>query len=275
MKKWMSLLLIFGVLLLMLAGCMSVGETNEAPNAPANEEPAEEEPGDILEPTEAILPTQTASLPDTGGVPATPAPTEEVQTIVIDLNTVYAEVVAGLPQGSALFNPPGMMRLGEEYLVEVRVVPVTGEELEEAEEIIATLTVGMEDDRPVVVIPLKLSTVMSARLTGGSFSIKPLNQEEQIRTSDQPYLSWQWEVRPEKAGEQRLTLHLSVVVNAEGMGDKTYTTSEIREVAVSGNLLYIISRFMGSNWEWVVTGLLLPFLGWGGRRVWGRIRGGS
>ena len=48
MKKWMNLLLIFGVLLLVLAACMTMGEPNESPDAPANEEPAEEEPGDIL-----------------------------------------------------------------------------------------------------------------------------------------------------------------------------------------------------------------------------------
>ncbi len=132
------------------------------------------------------------------------------------------------------------MKLGKEYLVEVRVVPVTGEELEEDQEIIATLTVGMEDDRPVIVIPLRVSTVMGGSLTGEGFSITPISQEEQIRTPDQPSVSWKWEVRPEKTGEHRLTLHLSVVVNAEGLGDKVHTTSEVRTVDVSGNLLYAL-----------------------------------
>jgi hypothetical protein len=59
-----------------------------------------------------------------------------------------------------------------------------------------------------------------------------------------------------------------VVVNAEGMGDKTHTVSDVRVVDVSPNLLYLIGRFMGSNWEWVATGVVLPFLGWG----FGKIR---
>ncbi len=42
-------------------------------------------------------------------------------------------------------------------------------------------------------------------------------------------------------------------------------------VDVSGNLLYALGRFMNSNWEWVVTGVMLPFLGWGFGKVWGRV----
>ncbi len=88
--------------------------------------------------------------------------------------------------------------MGKEYPVEVRVVPVTGEEIEEDEEVIATLTVGMEDDLTVMVIPLKVSTVMGASLTGEAFTDHAIRQEEQIRTSVRPYVSWVWEVRPEK-----------------------------------------------------------------------------
>ena len=275
MNRRTVLILVVVVLVGVVAACLgifSLGGSQQSSNytqMPPAEEPVEEEPGDIPQATEMPMPTQT--LPEAGSA-ATLAPTEEAQEVVIDLNTVYAEVVAGLPEGSALFNPPETMRLGKEFLVEVRVVPVTSEELEEDEEIIATLTVDMEDDRPVVVIPLKVSTVMSARLTGEDFYIRDLSQEEQIRTPDQPYVKWQWEVRPEKAGEQRLTLHLSVVVNAEGMGDKTHTTSETRTVVVSGNFFYALGRFMTSNWEWVVTAILLPVLGWGSGKVWGRIK---
>ena len=174
-----------------------------------------------------------------------------------------------------LFNPPETMRVGETKLVEVRVVPMTEEEIEDDDQIRATLTANLdegEDVDEIVVIPLRVSTVMSARLTGNAFEIVPLTAEEQIRTSDDLYLNWIWEVTPQKAGEQRLTLYLSVVVNADGMGDKTHTTNEVRSVQVKSNPLYSVRQFFGTNWEWVATGLLLPALGWAWRKIRGSAR---
>ncbi len=115
------------------------------------------------------IPTATQALVLTGEAPL---PTEEVQTVYIDLNMVYAEVVAGLPQGSALFNPPEEMKLGKEFLVEVRVVPVTGRNLKNSGDH-RHVDGGMEDDPPVMLIPLKVSTVMGGSLTGEGFSTTP------------------------------------------------------------------------------------------------------
>ncbi|MBN2043745.1 MAG: hypothetical protein JW757_01895 [Anaerolineales bacterium] len=278
MKRSICLLIALMLLVILLVSCMTLSANETSVNTteePAGEEPSEaENTAELPVPTMQLKPTATPVVSMTQpAVQPTPAPTEQVETVHIDLNTVYAEVVSSLPEGAALFNPAASMRLGKVYPVEVRVAPVSSKEIEDDEDVIATLTVGMEDNRPVVVIPLKVSTVMSARLTGESFTIKALSAEEQIRTPDQPYTSWVWEVRPEQTGEQRLTLHLSVIVNAEGMGDKTYTTNEVREVEVEMNPLYLVSRFMGSNWEWVATGVVLPFLGWGYRKISGRRRG--
>jgi len=154
------------------------------------------------------------------------------------------------------------------YEVEVRIAPVSAEEIEADEGVQATLTADLEDGSPVIIIPVRVSTVMHARLSGAGFTIEPLTEEEQIRDSSRPFLRWMWQVRPEQRGDQRLTLHLSVVVNAEGMGDKTHTISEVREVLVKANPVYAAQTFMGSNWEWVATGLILPAVGW----IWRKLR---
>lgn len=250
------------ILLLALIAAACGAAPNNYPNYESNDntasEPAEDEPAATMLP----MPTMTVSvpLPDTGGGES-PAPTPIA--ISMDLNTVYREVVASLPQGSALFNPPEQMRLGETKTVEVRVVPVTEEEIEQDEQLQATLTADFDGEQEVLIIPLRVSTVMRAKLSGEAFTIVPLMAEEQIQSPDDDTLRWIWEVTPEKSGEQRLTLTLSVVVNAEGMGDKNHVTTEVREVQVGGNPIYAASRFMNSNWEWVVTGLLFPAVGWG------------
>jgi len=268
-KFRIGLILIF-MLLLMQACATNAGFENNA--AEIDDEPVAEEPDDSETlgpfPTQTMAPAVT-DLPTTGGE-AEPTPI----AISMDLNTVYARVVEELPKGSALFSPPETMRVGETKLVEVRVVPMTGEEIEEDDQIRATLTANLDQGDgadEVLVIPLRVSTVMSARLTGNAFKIEALTAEEQIRTSDDLYLSWIWEVTPQRAGEQRLTLYLSVVVNAEGLGDKTHTTDEVRSVQVEANPFYSIRLFFGTNWEWVATGLLLPALGWGYRKLRGSI----
>ena len=272
-KLRIGLILTLVLLLTQACGTASEGMNNNAAEnsyEPADEDSVDEEPEPL--PTPTLSPQMTA-LPtiNAGGESQQPTPI----AISMDLNTVYSRVVEALPKGSALFNPPETMRVGETKLVEVRVVPMTEEEIEEDDQIRATLTANLDEEQDVdeiVVIPLRVSTVMSARLTGNAFEIVPLTVEEQIRTSDDLYLSWIWEVTPQKTGEQRLTLYLSVVVNADGMGDKTHTTNEVRSVQVEGNPIYSVRQFFGTNWEWVATGLLLPALGWAWRKMRGSER---
>lgn len=269
MASKMKPLLIIVLLALIAAACGAAPGNNYPDYADDNtaSEPGEDEPAIMPTSTMMPMPTMTISstLPNTGGGES---PVQTPITISMDLNTVYREVVASLPQGSALFNPPEQMRLGETKAVEVRVVPVTEEEIEQDEQLQATLTADFDSEQEVLIIPLRVSTVMRARLSGEAFTIVPLMVEEQIQSPDDDTLRWIWEVRPEKSGEQRLTLTLTVVVNAEGMGDKNHVTTEVRQVQVSGNPVYSASRFMTSNWEWVVTGLLFPAVGWG----WNKFR---
>ena len=253
-------LLIVLLLALVVAACGAAADVYPSDNTAA--EPSDDEPAMMPTPTMMPMPTMTVSapLPDTGGGES-PAPTPIA--ISMDLNTIYQEVVASLPVGSALFNPPERMRQGETKMVEVRVVPVTEEEIEQDEQLQATLTADFEGEHEVLIIPLRVSTVMQAELSGEAFTIVPLMAKEQIQSPDGEALRWIWEVTPEKAGEQRLTLTLSVVVNAEGMGDKNHVTTEVRQVQISGNPIYAASQFMTGNLEWIVTGLLLPAVGWG------------
>lgn len=222
------------------------------------------EPTDTPAATQGLLGTPTEFVPGMGGNPEDVIVTPIV--ISMDLNSVFAEVVGSLPQGSALFNPPEEMRLGEAHAVEVRIVPVTEQEIEESEALKAALTENLEGEQEVIVIPLRVSTVMTAQLSGAAFEIIPDIPIEQIRDPDEPYMRWLWEVTPQKTGEQRLTLTLSVMVRAEGE-EKPHFKKEVRKVLVTGNPMYSVSNFFGSNWEFVITGLLFPVLGWGWKKM--------
>ena len=215
---------------------------------------------------ETPMPTQAAIAPPeeppAEGESAAEGADVETLTVGMDFNRVYQQVIGGLPQGSALFNPPAGMRMGDTQTIEVRIVPVSEEELSADEELQATLMEDFEGGEEIIVIPMRVSTVMRAKLTGSGFEIIPLTEEEQIQMIDNPYLRWLWDVTPQEKGTQKLTLTLSVVVNAEGLGDKTHTTTEIREVEISGNTGYAAQQFLSGNWEWIITSMLVPAAGW-------------
>jgi len=273
-----EILLVAIILILLGLACQT--SASSLPDADQNyaDEPADSPPLEATLSLPTMTPERTATaagvLPTATTlsvyVPVTSGGEEVTATpmvVSMDLNSAFEQVVASLPQGSALFNPPEEMRLGEMHTIEVRLVPVTEQEIEESEAVKAALTENLEGAQEVIVVPLRVSTVMSAKLTGAAFDILPHMSEEQIRMPDEPYMRWLWEVTPQKTGEQRLTLTLTVVVNAEGVGEKPHVTTEIRKVQVTGNPVYSISNFFGSNWEFVITGLLFPVLGWGWKKM--------
>ena len=122
MKKTITKISVLVLLAILLASCTTLAGNDTG-------EPESNEPANAEEPSVATeQPMPTATLAPMGTEPAvlpTPESTQEVETVYIDLNTVYAEVVSSLPEGAALFNPAEKMRLGEVYPVEVRVVPVS------------------------------------------------------------------------------------------------------------------------------------------------------
>ena len=271
-----------------LAGCQSISPDNEtSADEPVDISSASASPTPLPTTTEPPSFEATATMPPDGAIQqtqvagtavveegATPTWTPTVMTL-----DKFAQELEKLNPGSALFQPPGEMRVGETEPVEVRVTLKIKDEIEGSPEVSATLVAEYDGEADVeAVIPLERvgylggATQIGASLTaeGESFEIKLVGAEEE-RLLYGDYVSWTWNVTPQKSGEHELKLILWVVVNPEGEQGIPYTITELdRSVQVRANLLFSIRQFFGTNWEWVATGLLFPAVGWAWRKLKGR-----
>jgi hypothetical protein len=104
---------------------------------------------------------------------------------------------------------------------------------------------------------------MKAKLVGDGFEVTPLSEEEQFVTDD-TYTEWAWDVKPLQSGERKLNLTVTVKVIAEGLGERARDIPVItRTVVVEVDPVYTVTSFVGDNWQWLWTAILVPIAGWG------------
>lgn len=209
--------------------------------------------GGLLQPAGEAGPEQTTATP------AIPAPTPDL----------IAEALAGLAQGRMLFNPPDEMRTGERERVELRIQPapegiaVSDPAGGEA----SSFQAGLVGEGQPRISDIEVGTFMKARLTSDGFDVIPLNEEEQI-VSGEDFTQWAWDIVALSSGEQVLNLTITVRVDAGGsqigVRDLPVVTETVR---VRVDPTYTMGIFVGKYWQWLVTVLLLPFLGWGWRSL--------
>ena len=112
------------------------------------------------------------------------------------------EVLNALEKGSLAFRPPHEMKEGLSYelVIHVRRPSVPGDP-----------ATDLPGEGPPVVVPVKVSTAMTAELTGSNFQIEPSGPQKRILSSTYP-AEWRWTVTPKKFGTSNLRLRLAVVL---------------------------------------------------------------
>ncbi len=202
----------------------------------------------------AVQPTiKPTSLPtvvmiittSTPGVHLTPVPTPNPQAVV-------QGTLQGLTSGKMLFNPPAEMDQGEPARIELRITRNQGDDL----------SGGLQGKGTPQISSVKVSSSMSAHLSGDDFQIDSLNSEEQLIGGD-TFTQWAWDVTPLGTGKHTLHLRVTARVSVDGTeGQKDLPVVE-RDVNIRVNPGYLIGSFLKGYWEWVVTAILVPLVGIG------------
>ncbi len=185
------------------------------------------------------------SDPTIGG----PPPTETTEPPTLD--PLFDEIDRALeaqPLASAAFNAPTELPLGDSAEIQLLLSlskPVSDLQAELTE-------IGQSQGAQVRVAPL-----MEARLTGGGFRIEALTPERQPigRTTD---TEWRWEVEGTEQGSQRLHLSLSALITAGGEQTPRAVRTFDREIDIEVTLRQRITGFIGDNWQWLWTAILVP-----------------
>jgi hypothetical protein len=161
-------------------------------------------------------------------------------------------VIDRLPTVNAAFNAPSTLRLEESAVIQLRLSGRRS--IRRLQEEITAL--GRREGARI-----KASDEMEANLAGTGFKIEAITPTAQS-VSRAGVTQWKWEVEPTKTGIRRLHLSLSAILHLEGK-ESLYTVRTFeRTLEVRVPLRERLSGFVGRNWQWLWTALLLPVGGW-------------
>jgi hypothetical protein len=110
-----------------------------------------------------------------------------------------------------------------------------------------------------------MSNRMIAHLTGDGFDINAIDSELQA-VSMKGVTTWEWEVKPKKPGAQALYLGISALLNVDGQQTPRVLETFHSIINVKVGWTEQVASFLGENWKWVWTTILIPVVGWSWHR---------
>jgi hypothetical protein len=156
-----------------------------------------------------------------------------------------------LPIGTMLFNPPAKMKIG----VSERVVLRISKDQE------SDLTFALKGNGIPKIDELLVSEFMKVTLSGETFEIKSLSEEEQLVTL-KGFSEWSWDVIPKIKGKQVISLKITLRIKLPfGEEKKDHPIIE-NEIVVKVNPIYSVKKYIINNYKWIITALIAPLIVW-------------
>jgi hypothetical protein len=167
------------------------------------------------------------------------------------------QAVDGLPLGDVVFQHPAEMQLRKQETVQVRISQ------DQKTDLLRGLPANGITERDQI----KISTSMKVRLSGDpNFEIRPLTDEEQLVTKKN-YTEWSFTVLPLRKGNWPLHLVVTAVIRTPWGTEKSKDYPVKDEfVLVRVTPFHVIEYFVGDNWQWILTAILIPLVVWAWKR---------
>jgi len=151
--------------------------------------------------------------------------------------------------GRLLYKIPDTMNLKKTYTIKIRISRDTTDK---------KIHVGMPNGKIDTVIKTtrKMMVLLVDPSTNGrSFSI--VRGTDSIQLIGDSHTEWIYDVTPIKSGN--LKLYISVAIIEDGdRKDVVYTDV----VYVKSNIVYTITDFLKLYWQWIISVIIIPFIGW-------------
>ena len=206
-------------------------------------------------------PSPTAGKSPSPSPSASPSPTPKNGQQDTDWDALVTAEVQKLHDSKILFNPPLEMQQGAKERIEARI---------SFADIGPALTEGLHGSGVPQIETLKVGPIMKVVLVGdqGAFHIEKFSSEEQT-VAGKPFAQWEWDVTPLRSGNQTLHLQASASIYVPGRGEKPVDIPVIhKSIQVKVDRWYATKEFVGNNWQWLWTALIIPLGGW----LWQRKR---
>lgn len=162
------------------------------------------------------------------------------------------ELVEQLESANIAFNAPMTVRLGDRTVIELFLSSDFS-----MEDLQKEITAGGEKHG----CRIRVANHMRAELWGDGFTSEAILPQEQL-VSTAKTTEWRWNVQAIRSGEQVLYLTLSAIFYLDG-GTTPYVVKTFeRKINVQVVWTRWMASFIGQNWQWLWTALLIPVAGW-------------
>jgi len=226
-----------------------VGCTKESPSTKPSRPVQPTQPSTVPNP-------QPAPNPQPSTAPKPPSPSPPISPTPPSLFGVIDHLVASLQWGNIVFTAPESIPYREAQRVELLVSP-SQSIAELTAQLRTRAKVPIESDR------VQVSNVMEATLTGSpGLTIQPAGGNS-VRAVPSEGTNWVWIVTPtEYDNPQVLDLILFAYIKVEA-NDRPYVVETFhRTIKVQITLREKVAAFVGHNYQWLWTVLIVPFAGY-------------
>ena len=218
-------------------------------------------------PPGAAAPAETAALPPAAPAgQSAPEPPQTTGAVAPPLGSVERdlravdEALARLAEGEAYIGSPKRMAAGEQATVTLSL----GVNLP-AEKLLAELARRSDVQRAAV----RVSQVMTARLSGAGFEIEPSGMAMQAVSLAEP-TTWRWTITAAQSGARSLKAELFAHIQLGGQPQHRLIRVLEQQIEIEASLLQSLAGFIGlaQGWHWLLATVVVPAGGW----LWLRLR---
>lgn len=170
----------------------------------------------------------------------------------------HIDIYEHLSWANIAFNTPEDMLIDDSRVIKLLLSATkNGEELKQL----------FQGEGSIETSEVEIFDQMEAVLVAPEFQITKITPERQQITIDEETI-WKWEIKPLKLGKQRLHLAINMIVSVGGKEQLRSVHTYEKEIEVNVSMYTRISTFIGNNWQWLWTTILIPIVPW----VWSRRR---
>lgn len=240
----------------------------DSPATPSISSDAREAVKDGASPKEAVAEAQAAGEKAGASKAAATAGAKNAVSLALIDGTMTNAVV----KGNVAYNtPPQEIRWKDSTDMEVVLRPSTSNSIDDLEQKIKEVKEAGE----VEVEPVDVSSRMEAVIFSTpepAFDVSSITGEPQQPIISEGDTEWRWKVVASSTGDKDLHLKLSIGLSSPQEGESfSFRPVEgfpvsFEKISVKGTQWQNASNFVGSNWQWLWTAILIPLVAF----LWGR-----
>lgn len=107
---------------------------------------------------------------------------------------------------------------------------------------------------------IEISRIVKATISAPNFEVTNVTDTEQI-ISDNATTEWTWALKPKSAGTYDVNLVVTAIINYDGKEKTHHIKTFDKTVVIEITPKQVVNDWFADNWKWLISTLIIPFLG--------------